>query len=300
MLGGRGKGLTPRGQSGVQRQRHGATPPRRIDLESLGRRFHQTPPRLCRNAFRQRHGCRLFGMRDSDEAAIHHQDARRRDGRVETFQAVVQRRRQDYPGVEVGCPVVDEGRTGRLFCNVGPPMAFPSRQAVVPWRLLGHAKRHVRVEVIPHKLPVVDALVDAGRRELAIGDRQLFDGDPQPLRRTREEHPTRPRTGLPQRGAARLDGHGACGDALVRRVSRVGGAHGDALRRDVEFVRDHDAQRRQQALPDLHLARHCLYAAFAREADPTGQGRRRREGGRQRTVRRKGLTGPRHGVPSGR
>ena len=71
--------------------------------------------------------------------------------------------------------------------------------------------------------------------------------------------------------ATGLDGHGTGRHALVRRVSRVRGHDLHASSGHIEFLGDDGAERRENALPDIHLSGERDHAAFAGQANPTIQ-----------------------------
>ena len=108
------------------------------------------------------------------------------------------------------------------------------------------------------------------------GHREAIGWHSKPLGRALEKQSAGPRAGLAERRAAGLDGHRTGGHTFVRRTPRVRGHDLHACRRDVEFLGDDGAERREDALPDLHLAGEGEHT-FVGHANPPIQGRRRGE-----------------------
>ena len=114
--------------------------------------------------------------------------------------------------------------------------------------------------------------------EAAVLDAHRLQRHADPLRHDAEEDHPRLGAGMAQRDAAVLDREAAGGHPLVRAVRRRGRRRRDAGETHVQLVRRDLAERGQDPLAELHLARGDGDAAIGRESQPSRQAAVRRGG----------------------
>ena len=126
---------------------------------------------------RGEYGSRVFvGMCDGNEAAVDHKFRRGSEIDLEMLQPVVRRGWPDHAGVKVASKVLDERvPAARLGLDIETWMMPPSNETVVRGTLLRRRLNDVEIESPGVRPPVVHGLVDARRRDLAVGHGHRID-----------------------------------------------------------------------------------------------------------------------------
>ena len=179
-----GRGDPPAGRPAryaiPQRKCLGGFAARGVYLQASRCGGHATPSRLPRDPFRQAFRLELPRMRHGHEATVDDQPAGALDPDIERGQPVLKRRRPDYPGVEVGDGIVDEGGTRGLGEDVRTTMPFASHQAVGARSLLRRSLADLEVERLIDEIPEGQGFVDARTADLTVRHRQVVfrQGEP--------------------------------------------------------------------------------------------------------------------------
>ena len=164
--------------------------------------------------------------------------------------------------------ILDEGRAAGDFARNVETRDRLADDLMARNRLRRGLGARFAVEIeIGDQLAIAD-LASIGRRDDAIGRRQLVRRHAEPLGREIDEERAYLGAGHAQRGAAVLDRLAAGRLAFVRRLAGIAGDHLDACERQVQLLGRDLGEGGENPLPQLDLAGEDGRRAVGVDADP--------------------------------